>query len=96
MISNRLLELAGLNPNMYLAESYVSEVVDLTGVDDLDDLAKRLMHCKKALAIANSLPDPADKKKWKSAAFVNLNKVRAALQRISKQMAAEQEPSAEL
>jgi hypothetical protein len=76
----RIKHLAGIT------ESQLDEIVDTTELVDLDDVQRRLTHCKKALSIANTLPDPADRKKWKGAALSNLNRVRAALNRIAKQI----------
>lgn len=78
---DRIKLLAGI-----LSESELNEIVNKDELVDLEDVSKRLMHCKRALAIANTLPDPADRKKWKSAALSNLNRVRAALSRISKEI----------
>lgn len=80
----RMQKLAGIN------ESILSEIVSKEDLVDLDDVTRRLEHCKRAMAIASSLPDPADRKKWKSAAMANLNRVRAALNRIVKQLEQEQ------
>ncbi len=89
-MDDRLLVLAGVKK---LTESdkvsdikYLLEAVDVSDIADLDDAARRLVHCKRALSIANTLPDEADKKKWKSAAMVNLNKVRSALVKFEKQI----------
>lgn len=80
---NRIRILAGME-DIKLNESKINEIVNKDELVDFDDVSRRLMHCKKALSLANSLPDPADRKKWKSAALANLNRVRAALARISK------------
>jgi hypothetical protein len=77
---DRIKTLAGIQ------ESVITEIVDASELVDLDDVQRRLMHCKKALSIANTLPDPQDRKKWKGAALANLNRVRAALNRIVKQI----------
>jgi hypothetical protein len=77
---SRIQELAGID------KTELSEIVSKEELVDFDDVAKRLMHCKKALAIANTLPDAADRKKWKGAALANLNRVRAALDRISQSL----------
>lgn len=77
---NRIKKLAGIQ------ESMLDEVVDSSELVDLDDVQRRLVHCKKALSIANTLPDPQDRKKWKGVALANLNRVRAALQRIARQI----------
>ncbi len=76
----RLQKLAGLD------ESILNEIVGKEELTDLDDVQRRLAHCKKAISIANTLPDPADRKKWKGAALGNLNRVRAALNRIVSQL----------
>jgi hypothetical protein len=62
------------------------EVVELPADISLDEISKRLDACKRALSIATTMQNPADKKKWVSATFVNLNKVRGAMQRMLKQM----------
>lgn len=72
----RIMELAGVE------SVQLDEIVSKEELVDLDDVQKRLSHCKKALAIANTLPDEADRRKWKGAALANLNRVRAALNRI--------------
>lgn len=74
---SRIMELAGVE------SVTLNEIVSKEELVDLGDVEKRLGHCKKALAIANTLPDPADRKKWKGAALANLNRVRAALNRIA-------------
>lgn len=80
---NRLMELAGVD------SVKLDEIVSKEELVDLDDVARRLQHCKKALAIANTLPDAADRKKWKGAALANLNRVRAALYNIVKDLVSE-------
>jgi hypothetical protein len=77
---SRIQELAGINTRTELDEIVSKD--DLLNLD-LDEITKRLQHCKKALAIANTLPDAADRKKWKGAALANLNRVRAALSSLS-------------
>ena len=72
----------------------LSEVVEIPADISTEELAKRMDACKRALSIATTMKDPADKKKWVSACFVNLNKVRAALQRMLKQMEPEMAPAA--
>jgi hypothetical protein len=67
----------------------LTEVVEIPGDITMEELVKRLDACKRALSIVSTLPDPADKKKWLSATFVNLNKVRGALQRMMKSMGAD-------
>jgi hypothetical protein len=62
------------------------EVVEIPGDISMEELSKRMDACKRALSIATTMQDPADKKKWVSACFVNLNKVRAALARMIKNM----------
>ena len=59
------------------------EIVNKADLVDLDDVIKRLIHCKKALSLANKLEDPADRKKWRGEALKNLNVVRAALERVA-------------
>jgi hypothetical protein len=83
MDTTRLKQLAGLAKDSTDNPTYSSlmEVVELSDDLSLDELIKRLDACSRALKIVSTLPDPADKKKWMSATFVNLNKVRAALQR---------------
>lgn len=80
---DRMKDLAGI-PVHEETKLYrtLTEVVELPDNISMDELATRLDHCKKALSLANKLPDPADKKRWLSACFVNLNKVRASLQRM--------------
>jgi len=88
----QLLKLANVRR---LDESYshgleqLQEVVDASQISDIDDAIKRMTHCKKALAIVNKFKDPADRKKWRSATMVNMNKVRGALKRIEKQLMAD-------
>lgn len=84
MDTKRLMELAGLpaNENDKFYEELM-EVVQLPDPEDItvEDLARRLDHCKRALSLAAKLPEP-DRKKWISACFVNLNKVRGALKKM--------------
>lgn len=77
----RMKELAGVL-NLSEELNTLNEIVDKESLVDLADVERRLVHCRKALSIANTLPDPADRKKWKGAALANLNRVRAALNRI--------------
>jgi hypothetical protein len=64
----------------------LTEVVEIPADISMEELSKRLDACKRALSIATTMQDPADKKKWVSATFVNLNKVRGALARMLKSM----------
>ena len=84
----RIKQLAGMKYNASQGEvtlyKQLNEVVEIPADITMDELIKRLDACKRALSIVAKLPDPADKKKWMSATFVNLNKVRGALQRMMK------------
>lgn len=82
----RIQELAGIVTHEKIDESFINEVVDVSEITDLEDAARRLQACKRALGIANSLPDEHGRQKWKRAALVNLNKVRGALSRIAKEL----------
>lgn len=87
----RITQLAGLGESKLGSAdravlTYLTEVVQLPDDLSLEDLMKRLDACKRALSIVNQMKDPADKKKWMSATFVNLNKVRGALQRMLAKM----------
>jgi hypothetical protein len=84
MSLERIKQLAGITES-----TAISEIVNREELTDFDDVQRRLAHCKKALSIANTLPDPADRKKWKGAVLSNLNVVRAALARIAKNIEAE-------
>lgn len=75
---NAIRELAGLP-----SEDDLLEVVQIPDDVSIEDLINRLDHCRKALALANKLPQP-DKKRALSMTMVNFNKVRAALQRLLK------------
>lgn len=88
MDTSRLKALAGMHtsPEMAQLERQLNEVVALPDDMSLDDAISRLDACKRALAIVNKMTDPADKKKWMRATFVNLNKVRGAVQRILAKM----------
>lgn len=81
MDNTRLRQLAGLPTKQDPAYTKLLEVVQLGDDLSLMDLVDRLDACSRALKIVNSLQDPQDRKKWMSATFVNLNKVRGALQR---------------
>lgn len=79
----RTKQLAGLPSNdnePFYRE--LTEVVQLSDDLSIEDLTRRLDACKRALSLVSKLPDPADRKKWLSATFVNMNKVRAALKRL--------------
>lgn len=86
MEMSRIKQLAGLKHHVTEGEAklfqQLNEVVEIPQDITMDELIQRLDACKRALAIVNKMQDPADKKKWMSATFVNLNKVRAALQRM--------------
>jgi hypothetical protein len=96
----RIRQFAGMTPVENITESretkqlfkQLDEVVQLPGDLSLEDAIQRLDACKRALSIVNKLTDPADKKKWLSATFVNLNKVSAAVKRLT--AAADQQPAA--
>lgn len=81
MDMTRIKQLAGINTKDKEFKA-VFEVVQLTNDLTMDDLIARLDACRRALAIVNKMQDPADRKKWLSATFVNLNKVRGALQQL--------------
>lgn len=87
---DRIRQLAGTTrvPAKGEASFYreLTEVVEIPADISIEELGKRLDACKRALSIATTMQDPADKKKWVSATFVNLNKVRAALARMIKSM----------
>ena len=82
---NRIKSLAGMpqkhEDTATLRE--LTEAVELPGDMSLEDAIKRLDACKRALSIVHTLKDPAEKKKWMSATFVNLNKVSAAVKRLA-------------
>lgn len=82
----RLKQLAGLKHNITEGEAklmqQLNEVVEIPEDVTIEELVQRLDACKRALSIVAKMRDPADKKKWMSATFVNLNKVRGALQRM--------------
>lgn len=79
---SRTRQLAGLPAKPAEDQFYdkLMEVVELSDDLSMDDLLARMEHCRKAMVLVNKLQG-ADRKKWLSAVFVNLNKVRAALQR---------------
>lgn len=82
---DRIKQLAGMQ--QFLSESdnalyrALTEVVEIPDGISLTELVNRMEACTRALALANKLQDPADRRKWISATFVNLNKIRGALQR---------------
>lgn len=86
MDTTRLKQLAGLPAAVVENEmktlELLNEVVELPDDITMEELIQRLDACKRALSIVHKMTDPADKKKWMSATFVNLNKVRGALQRM--------------
>lgn len=59
----------------------LDEVVQLDDDMQIDDLIRRLDACSRAMALVNKMRDPAEKKKWLGKVFVNLNKIRGAIQR---------------
>lgn len=80
---DRIKQLAGLPETAVNRElRLLTEVVEIPEDITMDQLIERLDACKRALSLVHKLKDPADKKKWMSATFVNLNKVRGALQRM--------------
>lgn len=79
-----LLDLAGLTESRAVLYKQLTEVVDLTSVKSIEDIIARLDACKRALSIANKLPEDQGRKKWISACFVNLNKVRGLMQTMMK------------
>lgn len=84
MDTTRIMELAGVPASEHdtLYEA-LTEVVQLPDPEDIsiDDLVRRMEHCKRALSLCAKLPEK-DRKKWLSAVFVNMNKIRGALQRM--------------
>lgn len=90
MEMTRIKQLAGLQHHTTQGEvtlfKQLNEVVEIPADISMEELVKRLDACKRALSIVAQMKDPADKKKWLSATFVNLNKVRGALQRMLSQM----------
>lgn len=85
MDMTRLKQLAGVSSASYAHRAEYStlmEVVQLADDLSMDELIRRLDACRRALGIVNGMTDPADRKKWLSAVFVNLNKVRGALTRL--------------
>lgn len=84
---DRLKQLAG-TPGEEL-----DETVNRDELTDLDDIERRLKHCKRALGMANGLGDAADRKKWKGAALRNMNIVRNALNKLIASLEAEQPPT---
>lgn len=85
MDKNRLKSLAGMHTSVEDAklERQLNEVVALPDDLSVEDAIQRLDACKRALALVNKMTDPVDKKKWLSKVFVNLNKVSAAVKRLS-------------
>lgn len=78
----RMKQLAGVpvtESDTTLAQ--LDEVVQLSDDMQIDDLIRRLDACSRAMALVNKMKDPAEKKKWLGKVFVNLNKIRAAIQR---------------
>lgn len=72
-------------------EMFLNEVVKLPDDVTMEDLIQRMDACKRAMSLANKLTG-ADRKKWLSATFVNMNKIRAGLRRlIAREEAAEQD-----
>lgn len=85
MDKQRLMELAGVErEDTEVLYIQLLEFVQLPDPEDItvEDLTRRLEHCKRAMSLANKLPDPADRKKWLSACFTNLNAVSDALKRM--------------
>lgn len=86
---DRLSKLAGIQP-----QAQLNEVVDASTLTSIPDVIERLEACKRALSIANRLPDSEDRKKWVRATFINFNKVRAALARLLKEEEGDVMPAA--
>lgn len=82
---SRMKHLAGL-PQADSHPEPLLEVVEIPEDVTIEQLVERLDACKRALSLVHKLPDPQDRKKWMSAAFVNLNKIRGALQRMLAKM----------
>jgi hypothetical protein len=84
---SRTRQLAGISiPQDKALFRELNEMVQLPEDLTVEDLMQRMDACKRALSLCSKLRDPADKKKWLSATFVNLNKVRAALKHMIAQM----------
>lgn len=78
----RIKQLAGIKVTEHQqAKAMLNEVVELTADLQLDDLIKRMDACSRALKLVNTLKDQKDRQKWLKAVFVNLNKIRGAIQK---------------
>jgi hypothetical protein len=79
----QLRELAGIKRNE--DEILLDEAIEIPENITLEEVNKMFDAAKKALGLANKLRDPDEKKKHMSQVMSGLNKIRAAVQKLSKQ-----------
>ena len=63
-------------------EEQLIEAVEIPDDVTLEDIEKMFDAARRGLGIVNKIKDPVNKKKHASAVLSNLNKIRAAMQRV--------------
>ena len=82
MDMQRLQQLAGVTYD----DIPVMEAVEIPENVSLEDIERMFDAARRGLGIVNKLKNPAERKKHASAVLSNLNKIRAALQRVINSM----------
>lgn len=85
---SRMKQLAGM-PQPEMTTSTTLMLNEATVIDEtmgLEEIASMMDGARRGLGIANRLTDPEMKKKHVRAIFINMNKIRAALARILRDM----------
>lgn len=85
---SRMKQLAGM-PQPEMTTATMQMLSEATVIDEtmgLEEIASMMDGARRGLGIANRLTDPEMKKKHVRAIFINMNKIRAALARILRDM----------
>lgn len=83
MDMSQIKELAGIKPSA--DAQLLNEAVEIPANVTVEQVMAMFDAAKRALGLANKLKDPADKKKHMSVVLGGLNKIRAAIKRMSKE-----------
>ena len=92
MDNDRLIKLAGIDDPLMAAirenAKILDEAVDMEGAD-LGDLERMMDGARRGMGLANRLRDPVYKRQHLSRIMGNMNRIRAALQRMIRQLETE-------
>jgi len=87
----RLLQLAGVTSKETQLDEILREAAVIEG-RSLEELQMMLDAAKRGIGVANTLQDPIRKKYHLGKIFSNLNRIRAALGRMIKEMGGPESP----